>query len=603
MGRFYKAPDPNFVKPEDFLYKAPWEEVKAGMKYQDEKIEGIQKQHQEYLQSLMTLKRNSKDPSEQLLYDLKYKKYSEGMGNIVNSIMADPLSWRNHVGSMNNIGTSLKGDMMRGDLFYMQKREEARQAFEQTYKGKMDPVWYEKLLKNRMDEVSQGLSSGNMKTQFRDDAVYDKKNIPREFLDFIKDKKGDIKSVASYSDNGKVAISKNGVIEEISEKEVSGLFNQFVQGADIKPYLEFADREGLNNFINKETGEVQLYGSDLDALRNQAIGVASYRQEKIDTSHRDSITAETAAANSRALFQHNLDEKAKQNEAVRAAKAAASASSGAIGSIDQVLLRGNTPQEEANYRAQANLAINRIIGQHGNNPAELNKYREELKNWAKAKGYSNINNFGALKNMTLTQLSDFTNHLAVNKNFSTKDRAGFLSASDKNRSRLYGNSFNESDVAMNAGVSIETVQAINKYFNAGDDKGFKGWNDYSSMSNKRVSIIPRGDYDEASQTIKAGKGKIVQSKSLYQHAKDLNVKGSDYATQLITQKSESKDKTVDPFNVPGTGTQIEYGSGRISYRIENGNKKLVYGVPGYYQGNPVIYEFDATSMGVNLNKF
>lgn len=581
MGRFYKAPDPDFIKPEDFLYKAPWEEIKAGIKYQDEKIEGIQKSHQEHLTTLANLRRNTKDPTERALYDAKYQKYAGKLNEITDAIAADPLSWRNYIGTMNAVGTTLKEDMMRGDLFYMQKREDARKEFEAAYKGKMNPKWYNKILENRMDKVGKSLSEGDFTAQFDDSAVYDQKDIAKDFMEYASKMEPNVVSVNQAGESGIFLKQSNGTITEMPKERIEKLFNSYVNSEDMRSYLQFAQGEQLMNNVIDENGNAITVGGDLEPIKEFVKNAASYRKEDIKTDVQYTKAYEAQVDINTHAAKAAIDEAA----AIRQHNREAGPTSGNIDiAPDTDSLVNYTPTEKTGMRDRLYLEMRKMDG------ASRGAFYSEAYKFLTANGAKIVDGKDLqtkVRNMGLDAYSkvlfNSSKSLMAKPGAENSARALTLQRYAADAETVVTNKINRSvrDSASRLGVDYGTAVKNNEAM-------YNRWN-YDNLRNARVIVRT---VDNA-----GGQSRIITKLNGKKAFKTLGEIGSVSA--------EGAEGAKKPFTKDGYG--IDFKSLRVDRDVtrvgQNKNKIFINGYVLDENGKSVqvVYEIDPLDHSPNAN--
>lgn len=578
MGRYYKKVDANFVRPEEFLYRPPWEEIKAGIKYQDEQIEKMNTQAEAAITAMATLRRNSKSAYDKALFDVKYAQYAGQMKNFTDSIAKDPLAWRNYTGAMRNLGINLKEDMLKGDLANIQKRADAIKAFEAANKGKMDATWYDKLLKRRIDQMEEGLSKGQYDVEFDDSALYDRKDLRKEFLEFAKNMVPKEVSINGYSDDGRVAVTRNGTKTYLTEKEIGDMFNKFVQDPAMKDYFKFVDDnelEGKGNKYFNEDGSLNLDYSSLANTRNFMSDLLDVSKEnvKIDTTESPtSILNRTLTAQKHA---HDLQENAEIRREGRAKAAAAREGSGGDPFTDEEVRRAPNTQE-------IGAAKNNLIKQSNGIYAGLSNQEKSVA----------ISLRKGLKD-DVKSLTSYYSAAAQDKRLSASARARFAALAKTGEIFSKGGvSYNKNDVAAYMTMNSKRSTNINDniaFVNAVLDQNVKGKRvDYLSTADMKFNIYPRdlGDGKTTSQAIATN----TPLRKVWETA----TKGQKKSTGETT---ESK-----PFQDPNVSTNINYANYRLGVKLNSkGDPTYVIAYTGYYQGKPVVYEVDATQAGINMN--
>ena len=319
MGRNFKTPDSNFIKVEDFLFKPPWEEIKAGMKFEDESITNLQTKTQESRALIDTVK--AANPYDEEALKSIDSSYSKPLEEIVNSISSNPKDWRSQAARMTQLSSSLASNLSKGDLSKIQGRTKAIEDFKTKYKDTLNPQVYNKALAYYTNELNSGLESGNFDAKFSEEAVQDFRDVDGEFQKYIKDMDKDITSVNGINEEGKFMVTRNGEVTELKESEVEKLFKGFVNKKDIKDYFSYQDKIGNGSYINKKTGEVDVNSSDLQGSLTVAKGLA-FRQEKSSLSGDYTLGQKEASDLRVHSAKAAIDYSYKQLEAAEAAKAA-----------------------------------------------------------------------------------------------------------------------------------------------------------------------------------------------------------------------------------------------------------------------------------------
>ena len=166
MGRYYKNPDPDFVKPEEFLFKPPWEEIKAGLKFMDETIKETEQKQDEFSTVLGSIKYNAESEVDRALYENVYNQYKSALSEVQDSTVNNPNDWRSQVTKMRRLSNNLKEDLNKGTLSKIQERKQALDAFDANYKSTLDPTVFNKAREYYLNQVNQELASGNYEAQF-----------------------------------------------------------------------------------------------------------------------------------------------------------------------------------------------------------------------------------------------------------------------------------------------------------------------------------------------------------------------------------------------------------------------------------------------------
>lgn len=319
MGRNFKTPDSNFIRVEDFLFKPPWEEIKAGMKFEDESITNLQTKTQESRALIDTVK--AANPYDEEALKSIDSSYSQPLEEIVNSISSNPKDWRSQASRMTQLSSSLASNLSKGDLSKIQGRTKAIEEFKTKYKDTLNPQVYNKALAYYTNELNSGLESGNFDAKFSEEAVQDHKDVDGEFQKYIKDMDKDITSVNGINEQGKFVVTRNGEVTELKESEVEKLFKGFVNKKDIKDYFTYQDKIGNGSYINKKTGEVDVNSPDLQGSLTVAKGLA-FRQEKSTLSGEYTLDQKEASDIRIHSAKAAIDYSYKQLELAEAAKAA-----------------------------------------------------------------------------------------------------------------------------------------------------------------------------------------------------------------------------------------------------------------------------------------
>lgn len=319
MGRNFKTPDSNFIRVEDFLFKPPWEEIKAGMKFEDESITNLQTKTQESRALIDTVK--AANPYDEEALKSIDSSYSQPLEEIVNSISTNPKDWRSQAARMTQLSSSLASNLSKGDLSKIQNRTKAIEDFKTKYKDTLNPQVYNKALAYYTNELNSGLESGDFDAKFSEEAVQDFRDVDGEFQKYIKDMDKDITSVNGINEEGKFMVTRNGEVTELKESEVEKLFKGFVNKKDIKDYFSYQDKIGNGSYINKKTGEVDVNSPDLQGSLTVAKGLA-FRQEKSSINGSYTLGQQEASDLRVHSAKAAIDYSYKQLEAAEAAKAA-----------------------------------------------------------------------------------------------------------------------------------------------------------------------------------------------------------------------------------------------------------------------------------------
>lgn len=319
MGRYYKNPDPDFVKPEEFLFKPPWEEIKAGLKFMDETIKETEQKQDEFSTVLGSIKYNAESEVDKALYENVYNQYKSALSEVQDSTVNNPNDWRSQVTKMRRLSNNLKEDLNKGTLSKIQERKQALDAFDANYKSTLDPTVFNKAREYYLNQVNQELASGNYEAQFSKEAVMNKRDLNKEFMEYLKQKLDlpNESSINGYGENGQFMYTKNGSTRSVSRQDIENMYKDFLN-ADAKPYLEYMTKIGVGNYI--KDGEVNMDDRELKSGM-EFMGGYNYNQTKSTVDADYSLGARTAAEQSTILFKHNLDEQSKAAD--RAASAAA----------------------------------------------------------------------------------------------------------------------------------------------------------------------------------------------------------------------------------------------------------------------------------------
>lgn len=312
MGRYYKNPDPDFVKPEEFLFKPPWEEIKAGLKFMDQTIKETEQKQDEFSTVLQNVKYNTESDVDKALYENVYGQYKSALEEVQNSTVSNPNDWRSQVTKMRRLSNNLKEDLSKGTLAKIQERKQALDAFDANYKTTLDPTVFNKAREHYLNEVNKELSAGNYDAQFSKEAVMNKRDLNKEFMEYLKQKLDlpNESSINGYGENGQFMYTKNGSTRSVSRKEIENMYQNFLN-ADAKPYLEYMTKIGVGNYI--KDGQVNMDDRELKSGM-EFMGGYNYNQTKSNVDAKYSLSAETQAANARAQFEHNLRMKEKEAE-------------------------------------------------------------------------------------------------------------------------------------------------------------------------------------------------------------------------------------------------------------------------------------------------
>ena len=319
MGRYYKNPDPDFVKPEEFLFKPPWEEIKAGLKFMDETIKETEQKLDEFSTVLGSIKYNAESEVDKALYENVYNQYKSALSEVQDSTVNNPNDWRSQVIKMRRLSNNLKEDLNKGTLSKIQERKQALDAFDANYKSTLDPTVFNKAREYYLNQVNQELASGNYEAQFSKEAVMNKRDLNKEFMEYLKQKLDlpNESSINGYGENGQFMYTKNGSTRSVSRQDIENMYKDFLN-ADAKPYLEYMTKIGVGNYI--KDGEVNMDDRELKSGM-EFMGGYNYNQTKSTVDADYSLDAKTAAEKSTILFKHNLDEQSRAAD--RAASAAA----------------------------------------------------------------------------------------------------------------------------------------------------------------------------------------------------------------------------------------------------------------------------------------
>lgn len=312
MGRYYKNPDPDFVKPEEFLFKPPWEEIKTGLKFMDETIKETEQKQDEFSTVLGSIKYNAESEVDRALYENVYNQYKSALSEVQDSTVNNPNDWRSQVTKMRRLSNNLKEDLNKGTLSKIQERKQALDAFDANYKTTLDPTVFNKAREYYLNQVNQELASGNYEAQFSKEAVMNKRDLNKEFMEYLKQKLDlpNESSINGYGENGQFMYTKNGSTRSVSREEIENMYKDFLN-ADAKPYLEYMTKIGVGNYI--KDGQVNMDDRELKSGM-EFMGGYNYNQTKSTVDARYSLGAETAAANARATHEHNLRMKEKEAE-------------------------------------------------------------------------------------------------------------------------------------------------------------------------------------------------------------------------------------------------------------------------------------------------
>ena len=319
MGRFYNNPDPDFVKPEEFLFKPPWEEIKAGMKFIDTKMDENDQKQTDINTALDNIKYNKESAVDTALYKDMYGQYSNDITALQEQVAKDPSNWRGQISKINRVSSSLKKDMTNGVFSNIQQRKADLDAFDATYKTTLDPTVYNAARKHYMGEMDKSLAEGKYDTQFSKEAVMNKRDLNKEFMEYLKQKLDlpNESSINGYGENGQFMYTKNGSTRSVSRESIENMYRDFLS-ADAKPYLEYMTKIGVGDYI--KDGEVNMNDRELKSGM-EFMGGYNYNQTKSTVDADYSLGAKTAAEQSTILFKHKLDEQSKAAD--RAASAAA----------------------------------------------------------------------------------------------------------------------------------------------------------------------------------------------------------------------------------------------------------------------------------------
>ena len=309
MGRYYKNPDPDFVKPEEFLFKPPWEEIKAGLKFMDETIKETEQKQDEFSTVLGSIKYNAESEVDKALYENVYNQYKSALSEVQDSTVNNPNDWRSQVTRMRRLSNNLKEDLNKGTLSKIQERKQALDAFDANYKSTLDPTVFNKAREYYLNQVNQELSAGNYEAQFSKEAVMNKRDLNKEFMEYLKQKLDlpNESSINGYGENGQFMYTKNGSTRSVSRQEIENMYKDFLN-ADAKPYLEYMTKIGVGNYI--KDGEVNMDDRELKSGM-EFMGGYNYNQTKSTVDADYSLGARTAAEQSTILFKHRLDEQSK----------------------------------------------------------------------------------------------------------------------------------------------------------------------------------------------------------------------------------------------------------------------------------------------------
>ena len=393
MGRYYKNPDPDFVKPEEFLFKPPWEEIKAGLKFMDETIKETEQKQDEFSTVLGSIKYNAESEVDKALYENVYNQYKSALSEVQDSTVNNPNDWRSQVTRMRRLSNNLKEDLNKGTLSKIQERKQALDAFDANYKSTLDPTVFNKAREYYLNQVNQELASGNYEAQFSKEAVMNKRDLNKEFMEYLKQKLDlpNESSINGYGENGQFMYTKNGSTRSVSRQDIENMYKDFLN-ADAKPYLEYMTKIGVGNYI--KDGEVNMDDRELKSGM-EFMGGYNYSQTKSTVDADYSLGAQTAAANARATHEHNLRMKEKETDAkIQAIEEAAKAQQEAAANLSREpqYHMQNTP-----IRDLAHSVGMEIVTNIKNNPS----LTQQAKNKAIDAYFTAILNQGGLKKEVL----------------------------------------------------------------------------------------------------------------------------------------------------------------------------------------------------------
>lgn len=518
MGRYYVNPDPDFVKPEEFLFKPPWEEIKAGLKFMDETIQESEAKEDAITDTLNSVKYNAESSADKALYEDMYGQYRGAVDELQNKVVENPNDWRGQVTRIRRLSNNLKEDLTKGTFAKMQKRKADLDAFDATYKTTLDPTVYNKAREYYINQMNEGLDSGNYDTEFSKEAVMNKRDLNKEFMGYLSQKLGlpNEQSINGYGENGQFMYTKNGSTTSISRESIEKMYKDFL-GADAKPYLEYMNKIGVGDYM--KDGDINMENRELKAGM-EFMGGYNYSQTKMNVTADYSLGAKEASANRQAAFESGLriqENAIKASQDAKAAAETARAEALASGTIEPNYITGATPL------ADLSSSLFREINTGINNNPNLTPQARQKANHALIQslveagtGSVNINN--------LMKTDSATQQKILQKLFKNMN---------PQQSRRFTENFNNKIASLPslkdlAGTSLNALQRADRNFQVSQNKTIKfsvgntaallgyGNNDHliiEKNKDTRSKYSSVGDVmDKKVRIVEAGTGKLMDFK-------------------------------------------------------------------------------------------
>lgn len=248
MARFYQVEDPRFVDPEKFIFKPPWEEIKASMQFQDTEIDKGIEAGNKFQESLLKIKyHNDINGIERDRVNSISKNYQDRINEVVNAIRSDPNNWRKFSAQMTEVGQDLQRNFLVGDISKIQGRAKQIEDWEASMAEikKVNPDTYNKGRKKFIEDLDSRIS--DIDARFNGVNLSAQRNIPEELLGIIKHMESDVTSINKITPNGDFIVTQNGAEVVLPKEKINQAITAYFN--DPKQVNYFKERQMLGDGI------------------------------------------------------------------------------------------------------------------------------------------------------------------------------------------------------------------------------------------------------------------------------------------------------------------------------------------------------------------
>lgn len=270
MGRFYETEKSRFV--DDFIYKPNYNLMNAVLEKEQTGFNKVNTDNADLLNQL-NVKYIEESEKERLGVANEKAKYAGLVDNITNQIRDTSKDWRSVRPQIDNLKKDLAQNFATG---YFSKVQKSRDTYDKqkehlkTIKDVGTREAAEKYYFNKWDKENPNGSKDNM---FSYQDTFDKRDLQNEFneevLKFMATE--DIEKASSNPSGGYIITRKDGT-KIRSEKSLNDLFDTWVEGKNINPYLQDQQNMGQGNFFG-EDGK-RLSSKDEQSSLNQGMKAA-----------------------------------------------------------------------------------------------------------------------------------------------------------------------------------------------------------------------------------------------------------------------------------------------------------------------------------------